>query len=143
MSKYTWAVIATAVVVLAICVNVVTSERRYEEVRQARNEQHPGRASAPSDPKIERYLDVAWVHDFGAGWVLKAEQFGETLHVTMTAETSRGYIVSPCATQRDFVAALFLQFKERRSDAHTVALLNPGGKEIGKFSRLWGYHCGD
>lgn len=101
------------------------------------------RAASPADPRIRRFLEVQWVHDVGAGWVLDAEQFGETLHVAMTAETSRGFMVSPCSVQRDFVAVFYLAFKGRKSDAHPVKLFNPAGREIGRFSRLWGYHCGD
>ena len=122
------------------------AQERYGDLweRDDRSRSARSNSTASSDPKVQRYLDVAWVHEFGAGWVLKAERFGETLHVTTTAEWSRGYYLgSPCSVQRDFVAVLFMQFKARHPDAHTVALLNPGGKEIGKFSRLWGYHCGD
>ncbi|MCY4593899.1 MAG: hypothetical protein OXC19_03770 [Bryobacterales bacterium] len=97
--------------------------------------------NAERQTRISKYREVAWVHEVGAGWVLKAEKFGETLHVTMTAETSRGYQVSPCDTLRDFVAVFYMQFKEREPTAHTVKLFNPGGQEIGKFSQLWGYHC--
>ncbi len=121
------------------------AQERYGDLWARDDRSRPARSnSAPADPKVERYLDVAWVHEFGAGWVLKAERFGDTLHVTATAEWSRGYYLgSPCSDQRDFVAVLFMQFKARHPDAHTVALLNPGGKEIGKFSKLWGFHCGD
>lgn len=122
------------------------AQERYGDLWDRDDRSRPARSSsaASADPKVQQYLDVAWVHEFGAGWVLRAERFGETLHVTTTAEWSRGYYLgSPCSVQRDFVAALFIQFKARHPDAHTAVLLNPGGKEIGKFSRLWGYHCGD
>ena len=82
------------------------------------------------------------MHEVGAGWVLNAEKFGETLHVTVTAEFNRGWSVFPCSTQREFVSAFYVAFKEKNPTAHTVTLLNPGGQEIGEFSKLWGYHCG-
>ena len=107
--------------------------RKAEDRLQARTEKSRARTE---------YNKVAWVYDIGPGWVMRAQAFGETLHVTVSSEWSRGWSVASCAVQRKFVWSFYTQWKERNPSAHTVKLLNPGGKEIGRYSELWGYHCG-
>lgn len=112
---------------------------RSNQARVAARKPAPEAAVAE---RRQRALGSLWVYDLSPEF-LRAESFGETLHVTVSAEFNRGWLVYPCSSQREFVSDLFAEWKRRNASAHTVKLFNPGGGEIGKFSRLWGYHCGD
>ena len=86
-------------------------------------------------------LDAMRIYDLSPEF-RRAEMFGATLHVTVSAEFNRGWLFVSCGDQREFVSNLFGEWKQINDAAHTVKLFNPGGGEIGSFSRIWGYHCG-
>lgn len=113
----------------------------FAELYQQNAERAAARAARNETPSASRSQSL-WIYDLSPEF-LRAETFGETLHVTVSAEFNRGWSVYPCVAQRQFVSDLFVQWKQRNSLAHTVKLLNSGGGEIGGFSRLRGYHCGD
>ena len=51
-------------------------------------------------PEASRFRQLAWVHELGEGWVLDAEAFRETLHITVSAQFNRGWPIATCAAQR-------------------------------------------
>ena len=63
----------------AVAARMAEIEKRYASqiaLAERMAEKHPTPTPTP-DPKIQKYLEVAWVHEVGAGWVLDAEQFGK------------------------------------------------------------------
>ena len=74
--------------------------------------------------------------------VLSFEAYSGTLDVTANPALAGAWEASTCETQRANVSALFEKWRYRYGDeAHTVILRSSTGREIGKYSKLWGYHC--
>lgn len=75
--------------------------------------------------------------------VLRYEGYTGTMDVTLDQAMTVAWELKTCDTQRANLSVLFRKWKYRYGDtAHTVVLRFYTGREIGKFSRLRGFHCG-
>ena len=133
------AIIGLLAVLAAIGASVDEDYAAERAAMQAAAEQRETALEAAAERR--QTLDAMRIYELSPEF-RQAEMFGATLHVTVSAEFNRGWSVYPCSSQREFVSELFAEWKEINDTAHTVKLLNPGGQEIGAFSRIWGYHCG-
>jgi len=61
---------------------------------------------------IQEHGMLQWVYDLSPEF-LRAESFGEALHVTISAEFNRGWLIESCDGQRAFVSNLFAEWKGR------------------------------
>lgn len=108
----------------------LAEQRRVEAVRA----EEERREHAPEQAVSGSTLD---------GNVLRIEGYTGTLELTLTPEFTDAWERAGCDMQRANLSIMFRKWKYQHGDvAHTVILRSWSGRTIGKFSSLWGYHCG-
>ena len=77
------------------------------------------------------------------GHLLSIEGYAGTLDLTLTPEFTAAWSQAGCDAQPANLSVMFRKWKYQYGDtAHTVVIRSWSGREVGKFSSLWGYHCG-
>ena len=116
------------------------AEQRAREAEEAHQEALREQADRDREKNAPGLAVSGSVFD---GNVLGVEGYYGTLDLTLTQEFTAVWELVGCDQQQANLSVMFRKWKRQYGDeAHTVVIHSWAGREIGKFSRLRGYHCG-
>lgn len=114
--------------------------------QRAREAEEAGQADLQERLQTEREEnapDAAVSGSVFDGNVLRIEGHTGTPDLTLTREFTVAWDLIGCDQQRVNLDVLFSKWERQYGNAaHSVVLYSHTGRRVGKFSALWGYHCG-